>query len=478
LTLADLQPLKNHAALKWVFAEWKHQGLDALQVRQQMLPIRALPTVIRRHSQWVLQAGMWGMSCILGLISIQMWSHFLAPHSIWMPRYASPHFTVPVLILAVAVLISGVLLKPASLATGPAISVLLLLPAVASLSICGLVKSQQALQQVVGMVFGLSMGMNMLPLMILLDVFGAWGYWYLWGEAPLVTAGVLTAEIGALILAGIGLRRVARRSLEDGVTPQMNFTVTPQAQSQSTQQLWWFFKNQTARQWDWHGHRTWARRLLWADSLAANPLRMALFVWSAMAGFLALWLSLTIQLWENQNWMYILWGPLLIAGAFTPQIVSSWWLTRIPSLAEESLRPMSRETFISDLFWAYLWTCRATLLVIPGGILFFIHKQISPMAAGALSLFLVGGLSLTIACGTFVFAIRPGSMMQFFVAIPGAILAQAMIMPLVFIAFSQNWQTPLACSIFAVAGVCTLLLGAAVWALAYQKALHREWGLK
>lgn len=364
LTQEALLPLRDHPTLTWVFADWSRLGLAEDGIREVMRPVRALPEKTSRSSTAPLIFSQFLMLAAMLLIMLQLHAQFSPETSMLVPRFAAPHLVVPMVIISLALLAS---LANAFLSTG-----LPTLPIVAlNLYFVALVSVGFLAGNVVGGAGGRFFGMfiyiigyqlGTVWLGLIFEIMAARMYWFLLGEQPLLTVGIIAWELSLAALACWRLRTLSRSLAEQSpaAVRMGNFCRPQDAACAPTPYApnWMLVR---PKHLGWHGGNAAKRRALWQAGMNFQPV-------SLVKGFFVV--CPVVLLVE-----YLFYAPptvlrmtfLMIAnmlGLMAPLFTIQSWTIRMALVQQEFVHPINRRDFASDLILTYLRSCWPVLLAL------------------------------------------------------------------------------------------------------------------
>ncbi|MCA9080650.1 MAG: hypothetical protein KDA58_08820 [Planctomycetaceae bacterium] len=348
LTAEDLRSLREHPRLQWVFADWPMCGLTQAEARTALSPVKSLLAHRSRKPQMRLSAALLTMVIITGAIAIQLWTQFVVPAAMVVPRYTRPHLLVPLGLLFVGLALSRWLAPLEDVAHIPLLTVCLYVP----MFLCGYYWLQCShsvhVRYTATIIFALLMGLNFTPLTLGYDIFPAQVTWYLSGLSPWISGSVLLIQ---LLIMSIGIRHLpyATRDLGENYPAA---SPLPFQLNQNTSQQAYPAMMRPLGDYDrltWHAGSAWARIGLWRRGL---PMRAWLLL---IVGFLLGVAMIGYQYWSGRVPKDILpfaWAMCSMMAVMTAFVTTGMWVQRGQYLPVEFMRPMTRQQFASDVTWA------------------------------------------------------------------------------------------------------------------------------
>ena len=475
--------LRNDSTLKEVYANWflmkRIRGFD----ESTLLPVRALPITYSKSKLSAIKTTVFLSAMLFAILALQLWAHFISPAARLVPNYLVPHRRIAVWILSTATLLLCLVLLRYDVGLLPALSIVLLLPAMCCLfAVIQLSKNTYAQWLLPPMV---------LTFLLFIPLFSETGFkaiastaiWFLRGNMLELAMTIITIEVLLIAWSLTKLPAITEMANEGFLTTP---AFSPWDRERLQQKQWqkpgnpftWLL-DRGISELHYSDRSTWKMVRLWQRGNTFRPIIMLLFL--GMICFISLLFQGIISFMKGE--VLFTQPPLLLAGGLTslcsigailPAII--WWRRR-KSMAVESLRPVNRKTLVKQLylFMALDHACLVIgLLIIP----VLLAKNAAGGIVEILSLLLLIGLAtplwiVGINATVIVFKqawVIVGSMFVLY-TIAGALV----ITPIIWHYNLQSGDTLslqyLCVAVFAaIAGAICLNL------FMYYAALKREWG--
>lgn len=356
LSKAQIKLLRNTPTLKEVYANWflmKHlRGFD----ESELLPVRALPIAYSKSKLEAIMLTVFLSALLFSILALQLWALFVTPAAKLIPDYLVPQRRLAVLILATGSFFLTLALMRYDMGMLPAVSIILLLPAAVGLFSVAQLSHHRYRQWLI---------LPLMPLFFLFfppacytifKEFAAEAIWYFQGHQPGIA--LTTMGIEALTLSWVlrKLPAITEMSNENFLSMP---ALSPWDKTRAQQAQWpkpgrflvWFLDRGT-RNLPYSEKSTWQMIQLWRRGNAFRP--------SALFWFLGMILLFSLLVQGSYRWIYgaqLFTHPLPLIGILFSGICSigivlpafAWWQRR-KSLESESLRPVSRQSLVKQLY--------------------------------------------------------------------------------------------------------------------------------
>jgi hypothetical protein len=426
---SDLDNIKAVTSLQRWFVDEQAAGFPGFEVLARELPGVAIrPVQIDRARQLFLIPMVALSSLLIGLLSLQLNSHFAHPAALLTPGYALPHLIPATILWLCGVLVPAWLLASVSIPVLPRAGISMAI----WLGIGGLGLVLNRLGRMQGkslkrrswiMIPAAMAAAFWIPLVVLAMQFNQSALdWFLRGQEPGLAIAIIVAGVLCYILFARQACRTHVELQEAGLgTPPLGVNLSQMAAWQ-TQVAWrqqrenvgkWAnaFDRRLARSIDQAGRPGWRRRSnLWIAGNAITGkhslllgLTLSLFICAA---------SLLLSSWDWMNFEFAemvfpdsLNAPVALLLMMLPDVcfmlLGAVWRGRYRLLAVESLRPVSRRQLVQEMMTAFAWDCAPPACLYLAVVAAFTYladpQKWSPVWTIALALYLAAHVA--VACG-------------------------------------------------------------------------------
>ncbi|QDV48080.1 hypothetical protein [Gimesia fumaroli] len=348
--------LRNHPTLKEVYANWFYMDHVRKIKKSAFLPVRALPIMYSNNKIKAISGTIFSMVLLFSIVSLQLWAHFISPAARVVPHYLVPHRRVAVGIFSVGVFLFWFALLRYGFGMLPSLNLLLFSPAVCCLFV---------IAQLSGKTYQKWLTVPMVvSLFWFFLIFSNQGFkaiastaiWFLWGQMPILSLIIIGIEIAFIFWSLTKL---------PAVTDMVNESYTSMPalspwDSQRSKQFQWKKKN---RLFFWfidhgitglkyRGESTWNMVHLWRQGNTFRPLAvLTFFLLVVFFGLLFQGIRCYFTSEElfphNRIPLSVIFGGPCGLAIIMPAI--TWWQRR-KSLEVESMRPVSRNDFVKQLY--------------------------------------------------------------------------------------------------------------------------------
>lgn len=483
LSAEQIELLRTTPALQEVYADWflmkrlRHFNETAL------LPVRALPITYSKSKLGAVQRTVFAGALLFAILFLQLWAHFVTPAARLTPNYLAPHRRLAVLILSTGSLLLPLTLFRYDIGMLPALSLVLLLPAILSLF---------SVTQLSNNPYRHWLILPLLPLFFIyiplffdstFKVIATETIWYLQGHLPGMACTIIAVEVLSVCWILTRLPAITEKVNETFTTAPAfspwDKDRTQQAQWQKPGTLIIWLMDRDTRDWHYTEKSTWQMACLWqqgnAFRLSFMIIELGIIFFIVML-FQGIYRLITGEPVFTQNLPLLrgLFSSLISSCVFLPAIV--WWQRR-KTLQIESLRPVSRQSLVKQLYLSF--AIDHSFLVI--GFLVLIPLLTIDVAVGKLEFFtlmLLAGLAAPLwilGTNATILAFKRtwvivGSMFALYT------LAGTLVISIIVWQyqpqsnFIPDLQTLFVSTLLAILGALCLNV------LMYRAALKREWG--
>lgn len=483
LSQEQIELLRSSPTLKEVYADWFLMKRIRRFHESDLLPVRALPITYSKSKLGAIQRAVFTSALLFATLSLQLWALFVTPAARLTPNYLAPHRRLAIAIMATGSLLLSLVLLRYDIGMLPAVSIILLLPAIVSLfSVAQLSNNPYRHWLILAL-----MPLFFMNFPLLFDsIFKAIAtevIWYLQGHRPGMAFTFIVIEV--LSVSWILIRFPA-------ITEKVNeaFMIPPafspwdknrarQAQWQKPGKLSIWLLDRSMQELHYTEKSTWQMACLWRRG---NAFRLSSTL--GVLGIIVIF-GLLVQgiyhlitgeqfITQNIPLLVGLFSSLCSTGVFLPVII--WWQRR-KNLEIESLRPVSRHSLMKQVYLAF--ALDHSFLVI--GFLVLLPLLTLDVAIGKLELFslmlLVGiaiplwilGTNATVLVFKRAWMIV-GCMFALYTLAGTVVISIIAWQYQPRLSFIPDLLTLFVSALIAIAGALSLNV------LVYRAALKREWG--
>lgn len=485
----EFETLAKHPSLRGIFAEWEED---------------VSPRAAAANGLWIFpgsQSGNHFISLVvLGFVMVfsastiytQLWSLFVIPAAGVIPGYAAVHRRVAACLIGGACLMVWVGLFFSDVARMPAAALTLSFFAIAP----GMVLMPQSprpwIRQIAPVYLMFVIGVGWLwisgwslPSLISMPTVTGNFVWFLDGKLPLLAAGLLLLE---LVLLAVALAKWPEltRNVQERSPVAPGLSVWDPQQAKRNQYGWknWKFSQaeQPVKRPSLDSPLFWEAVERWRRGNGNQTRRMGVIamVLLAMLAPIAIIFDHTTTMAQSLFVVCLFQGVLV-----TIALSTQFWLRRRKTLAIESLRPIERRDFVTQLFSALamdqLWGV-IPLAMTAGYLLYMVPEIWTPWNLGGLALSLAAIMAWAFAGSTAIFAFKRDWVVTMsllvLLGIPGISLSPTII---VWNLSSGPSEAPgptlpeIGVIAMMVSAVVLLAAGVVIY-LMHRRAVWREWG--
>ncbi|WP_339731007.1 hypothetical protein [uncultured Gimesia sp.] len=348
--------LRNHPTLKEVYANWFYMDHVRKIKKSAFLPVRALPITYSNNKIQAISGVIFLMVILFSIVSLQLWAHFISPAARVVPHYLVPHRRVAVGIFSVGVLLFWFALLRYGFGMLPSLNLVLFSPAICCIFF---------IAQLSGKTYQKWLAVPMLiSLFWLFPQFTNLGFktiastaiWFLWGQMPILSLTIIGIEIACIFWSITKLSAIT-----DMVNETYNSVpaYSPWGSQRSKQIQWkketrlffWFIDHGLTKL-KYGGGSTWNMVHLWRQGNTFRPLGvLTFFLLVVVFGLLFQGMHCYFTGEElfphNRSSLSVALGGPCGMAIVIPAII--WWQRR-KSLELESMRPVSRNHFVKQLY--------------------------------------------------------------------------------------------------------------------------------
>lgn len=348
--------LRNHPTLKDVYANWFFMKRSRKFNESTLLPVRALPITYSKNKIEAIGWTMFAMALLFSLVSIQTWAHFISPAARVVPHYLVPHRRVAVGIFFVVVMLLWLILLRYDFGILPSLSLILFLPAICCFfSGAGLAGNKFQQWLMVPMVFLFFIFIPNLSSLVFQNI-ASTAIWFLWGQMPVFTLAIITVEILLIVWCLSKLQFISTFANETYSTvpaySPWDLQRSKQIQWKKKNRLFFWIIDRGTAGLKYSGGSTWKMLSLWRQGNTVRPMMILIFLFFII--FFGLLFEGIRCFFTGQELFTNKLGSL--SGLFAspcgiavilPAVI--WWQRR-KSLEIESMRPISRNKFVKQLY--------------------------------------------------------------------------------------------------------------------------------
>ncbi|MCA9023452.1 MAG: hypothetical protein KDA74_25055, partial [Planctomycetaceae bacterium] len=321
-----------------------------------LLPVRALPISYSKSKLGAIQRTVFAGALLFAILFLQLWAHFVTPAARLTPNYLVPHRR-----LAVSILSTGSLLLPLTLLRYdigmlPALSLVLLLPALLSLFSVAQLSNNPYRHWLI---------LPLLPFFfIYIPIFfdstfkaiATESIWYLQGHLPGMALTTIALEVLAVLWILIKLPAITEKVIESFMSmpafSPWDKNRAQQSQWQNPGKLVNWLLDRDIRELHYSEKSTWQMISLWRRG---NAFRLS-NTFGILGSFLffgllfqGIYHLISGEPFYTRSLPLIgsLFSSLCSVGIFLP--IAVWWQRR-RTLQIESLRPVSRQSLVKQLY--------------------------------------------------------------------------------------------------------------------------------
>ncbi|MFK7778573.1 MAG: hypothetical protein QM501_10765, partial [Gimesia sp.] len=361
LNKKQIAQLRNHPTLKEVYADWFFMKRSRKFSESVFLPVRALPIIYSKSKIRAISGTMFAMALLFAILFIQLWGHFISPAAKVVPHYLIPHRRVAVGIFSAGVLLYWLALLRYDFGMLSSLSLVLFLPAICCFFLIAQLSKKVYLQwMAIPLIFSF---------LIFIPIFNESGFkavastaiWFLWGYMPILSLSIIAIETIFILWCLTNLRLITEFTNENYSSIPAFSPWDPERikqiqwkrlQEKKQMNIFLWFIDRGTTNLKYCGGSTLQMVHLWRQGNTFRPLMIVmLLLLMVFFGFLFNGIRCLItgaELFpENLRSLSNLLGMPCGIAIILPTAI--WWQRR-KSLDVESIKPVSRNNFVKQLY--------------------------------------------------------------------------------------------------------------------------------